>query len=148
VSSSWQQTKRVYVWNVYMYGMYLVCQFKLFAAGLEALLSDEVSDEEKDVEVTAGLGLDLIDTSLRPITFFVGQTGLMSALWNAPAELTPALQVLISHLFVTMHARGVACLWGQPRPHPKGTGPAPPNFLGSPSSTIFLGHKHQFLHVL
>jgi len=68
-------------------------QFKLFAAGLEGLLSDEVSDEEKDVDVTAGLGLDLIDVSLRPITFFVGQTGLMSALWNAPAELTPALQV-------------------------------------------------------
>ena len=79
-----------------------VNQFKLFAAGLDALLSDDVSDEEKDVEVTAGLGLDLIDVSLRPITFFVGQTGLMSALWNAPAELTPALQVysLICIIFV------------------------------------------------
>jgi len=43
--------------------------------------------------VTAGLGLDLIDISLRPITFFVGQTGLMAALWSAPNELTPALQV-------------------------------------------------------
>jgi len=73
----------------------VVClsQFKLFAAGLEGLLSEEASDEEKDVEVTAGLGLDLIDVSLRPITFFVGQAGLMSALWNAPSELTPALQV-------------------------------------------------------
>ena len=68
-------------------------QFKLFAAGLDGLLSDDATEEEKNVEVTAGLGLDLIDVSLRPITFFVGETGLMSALWNAPSELTPALQV-------------------------------------------------------
>jgi len=62
------------------------------------MLADEVSDEDKDVEVTSGLGLDLIGVSLRPITFFVGQTGLMSALWNAPAELTPALQVRVYHM--------------------------------------------------
>ena len=58
------------------------------------MFGDELSDEaDVNTEVTAGLGLDLIDVSLRPITFFSGQTGLMAAVWNAPAELTPALQV-------------------------------------------------------
>ena len=75
----------------------------MFAAGLEGLLGDEAGDEDEE-EVTAGLGLDLIDVSLRPITFFVGQTGLMSALWNAPAELTPALQVYCYIQLINMHA--------------------------------------------
>jgi len=71
----------------------LCLQFKLFAAGLEGLLGEQVDEAEKDMEVTAGLGLELLGVSLRPVTFFTGQGGLMSALWNAPSELTPALQV-------------------------------------------------------
>ena len=55
------------------------------------MLGDE-DDGSGDVDVTAGLALDLFSVSLRPVTFFTGQTGLMSAVWNAPSDLTPALQ--------------------------------------------------------
>ena len=68
-------------------------QFKMYSAGLESLLGEEVNESEKDIEATAGLRLDLLGVSLRPVSFFTGQSGLMSALWNAPSELTPALQV-------------------------------------------------------
>ena len=67
-------------------------QFELFAAGLGGLLG-ETSDESEETEVTAGMSLDMMGVSLRPITFFVGQGGLMSAIWNAPSELMSALQV-------------------------------------------------------
>ena len=53
----------------------------------------ETDEADKDVEVTAGLSLDMIGVALRPITFFTGQSGLMSAIWNAPSELMSALQV-------------------------------------------------------
>jgi microsomal triglyceride transfer protein large subunit len=69
-----------------------VYSFKIYAAGLEALLGEEVDEAEKEIDVTAGLALDLVGVSLRPVTFFVGQGGLMSAIWSAPSELTPALQ--------------------------------------------------------
>ena len=67
----------------------------MYSAGLESLLGEEVDESEKDIEATAGLRLDLLGVSLRPVAFFTGQSGLMSALWNAPTELTPALQVSI-----------------------------------------------------
>ena len=71
----------------------LFCQqFGIFAAGLESLIGEEVEPGQEDVEATAGLALNLIDVSLRPVTFFTGQSGLMSAVWNAPSELMSALQ--------------------------------------------------------
>ena len=71
----------------------LLFQFGIFAAGLENLLGEEVEPGQEDVEATAGISLDLIDVSLRPISFFHGQSGLMGAVWSAPSEPTSALQV-------------------------------------------------------
>lgn len=67
-------------------------QFGIFAAGVGGLVG-EVEEGEEDVEPTAGLFLNMLDVSLRPVTFFVGKTGLMSAVWNAPSQLISALQV-------------------------------------------------------
>jgi len=72
-----------------------IFQFGIFAAGLEGLIADEVDVEEAEVEVTAGMALDMVGVSLRPITFFTGKGGLMSAIWTAPSELVSALQVAI-----------------------------------------------------
>jgi len=69
-----------------------VLGFGIFAAGLEGLLGEEVPAEEADIEATAGLALNLLDVSLRPVSFFTGQSGLMSAVWNAPSSLVSALQ--------------------------------------------------------
>merc|ERR1711988_21551 len=69
-----------------------VYSFGIFAAGLEGLLGEEVPPEEADIEATAGLALNLLDVSLRPVSFFTGQSGLMSAVWNAPSDLVSALQ--------------------------------------------------------
>ena len=66
----------------------------MFAAGLEGLLGEEVEAGQEDVTATAGMALDLMDVSLRPLTFFEGSGGLMSAVWSAPSELTSALQVI------------------------------------------------------
>ncbi|ELU08723.1 hypothetical protein CAPTEDRAFT_227408 [Capitella teleta] len=66
--------------------------FGIFAAGLESLLGEEVEAGQEDVEATAGISLDLLGVSLRPISFFTGQSGLMSAVWNAPSEPVSALQ--------------------------------------------------------
>ena len=52
-------------------------------------------------EPTAGLSLDLLDVLLRPVEFFKGQTALMSAVWNAPADPVTALAVSI-YLFYGM----------------------------------------------
>jgi hypothetical protein len=71
-----------------------ILQFGIFAAGLENLLGEEVEPGQEDVEATAGISLDLIDVSLRPISFFHGQSGLMGAVWSAPSEPTSALQVM------------------------------------------------------
>ena len=45
------------------------------------------------MEATAGIALDLLDVSLRPITFFTGSSGIMSAVWSAPSEQTYVMQV-------------------------------------------------------
>ena len=71
----------------------MLFQFGIFAGGLEALLGEEVESGKEDEEATAGMSLDLLGVSLRPITFFTGQAGLLAAVWKAPAELTSALQV-------------------------------------------------------
>lgn len=76
-------------------------QFGIYAEGLESLVGesgdqeDEGSpaDGESKVEPTAGMTFTLMDVLLRQIEFFRGSGGLMSAVWNAPSELTSALQV-------------------------------------------------------
>ena len=68
-------------------------QFGIFAAGLESLLGEEVDKEDEDITATAGMSLDLMEVSLRPLTFFTGSGGLMSAVWSAPSEPVSALQV-------------------------------------------------------
>ena len=67
-------------------------QFNIFAAGLESLLG-EVGDDGEETDATAGLSLNMMGVALRPITFFTGKGSLMAALWNAPSDLTSALQV-------------------------------------------------------
>ena len=83
-----------------MYHRFICSQFGLYSAGLEGLLGEEVDESEKDVEVTAGMSLDLVGVSLRPITFFTGQSGLMSAVWSAPSEPVSALQVMPISIFL------------------------------------------------
>ena len=72
-----------------------VLQFQLYAEGLEALIGgDDESETTSDgPEATAGMTLSLMDVLLRPIEFFRGSGGLMSAVWNAPSEPVSALQV-------------------------------------------------------
>ncbi len=72
------------------------------------MVADIVDESEKDVEMTAGLSLDMIGVTLRPITFFTGQAGLMSAVWNAPSEPVSALQVRHSSCSHEMQAIGDA----------------------------------------
>ena len=71
-----------------------VFQIGIFSEGMEAMLGEEVEAGMEEIEATAGLALDLADISLRPITFFKGKSGLMSAVWNAPSEPVSALQVM------------------------------------------------------
>ena len=81
-------------------------QFGIYAEGLESLVGEggEEAEEESEsdssdseaapeVEPTAGMTFTLMDVLLRQIEFFRGSTGLMSAVWNAPSDLTSALQV-------------------------------------------------------
>lgn len=73
-------------------------KFGIYAEGLESLLGDEEAnggEKKEDVvpaEPTAGMTFSLMDVLLRHIEFFRGSAGLMSAVWNAPSELTSALQ--------------------------------------------------------
>ena len=80
-------------------------QFGIYAEGLESLVGEGEETEEEsssasadsesapEVEPTAGMTFTLMDVLLRQIEFFRGSAGLMSAAWNAPSELTSALQV-------------------------------------------------------
>lgn len=71
-------------------------QFRLYADGIESLVSDESTSEK--VEPTAGMSLTLFDVLLRPVKFFHGSGEMMSAAWNAPSEPTSALQVIFLSL--------------------------------------------------
>ncbi|CAI9725121.1 triglyceride transfer large subunit-like [Octopus vulgaris] len=77
--------------------------FRLYADGIESLVSDESTSEE--VEPTAGMSLTLFDVLLRPVEFFRGSGELMSAAWNAPSEPTSALQgnILLQDEHQTLH---------------------------------------------
>lgn len=67
-------------------------QFGIYADGIEALVGDAAEGEEA-VDATAGLSLTMLDVLLRPVEFFRGMSGLMSAVWSAPSEPVSALQV-------------------------------------------------------
>ncbi|KAI0217163.1 Microsomal triglyceride transfer protein large subunit [Lamellibrachia satsuma] len=69
-----------------------VYNFGIYTAGLEGLLGEKVEPGKEDIDATAGMSLELLGVSLRPITFFTGQASLLSAVWSAPAQLTSALQ--------------------------------------------------------
>lgn len=66
-------------------------KFGIYADGLESLVGEESTGGE-DVEPTAGLSFNFMDVLLTQVEFFRGTSGLMSAVWNAPSELTSALQ--------------------------------------------------------
>lgn len=68
-----------------------VFNFELYAEGLEALIGSDDAPADGP-EATAGMTLSLLDVLLRPIEFFRGSGGLMSAVWNAPSEPVSALQ--------------------------------------------------------
>ncbi|XP_048761534.2 microsomal triglyceride transfer protein large subunit-like [Ostrea edulis] len=65
--------------------------FGIYADGIEALVGDAAEGEEA-VDATAGLSLTMLDVLLRPVEFFRGMSGLMSAVWSAPSEPVSALQ--------------------------------------------------------
>ncbi|KAK6170044.1 hypothetical protein SNE40_018531 [Patella caerulea] len=109
--------------------------FDIYAEGLESLVGSEAEVEEpvdeevveepveeNVIEPTAGMSLTLLDVLLKQIEFFRGTTGLMSAAWNAPSELTSAFQVnlllqdhservhLSNGMIVDIQVQGVASL--------------------------------------
>jgi hypothetical protein len=69
-------------------------KFGVSASGLDAYISDDdkVSDTP-DEHLQAELRISLLNMQLRPVTLFNGVTGLMSAVWSAPSELTSAFKV-------------------------------------------------------
>ncbi|XP_013392489.1 microsomal triglyceride transfer protein large subunit isoform X2 [Lingula anatina] len=77
-----------------------ILSFGLYTNHLESLAGDDgaaettadTGEDEAEKEPTAGMSLDLMDVGLRPVEFFRGQGGLMSAVWNAPSEPISALQ--------------------------------------------------------
>lgn len=72
----------------------LTIQFGLSATGLDSYLSDNAKDSESpDEHLQAQLRINLLNMQLRPVVLFDGVTGLMSAVWSAPTELTSAFQV-------------------------------------------------------
>ena len=72
----------------------MLFQFKMFASGMEAIIGDATDVVDEDMPPTAGMALDLMGISFRPITFFESRSGMVSAMWSAPSEMTPAFQVL------------------------------------------------------
>ncbi|KAK3091068.1 hypothetical protein FSP39_016889 [Pinctada imbricata] len=78
--------------------------FGIYAEGMEALVGDAPEGEESS-EATAGLALTMMDVLLRPVEFFRGTSGLMSAVWNAPSEPVSALQgnLLLQDHFQKLH---------------------------------------------
>uniref|UniRef100_A0A2C9LD41 Vitellogenin domain-containing protein n=1 Tax=Biomphalaria glabrata TaxID=6526 RepID=A0A2C9LD41_BIOGL len=75
-------------------------KFGIYADGLESLMGQESdtttesekTDDDASVEAVAGMSFTFMDVLLTQVEFFRGMSGLMSAAWNAPSELTSALQ--------------------------------------------------------
>jgi hypothetical protein len=64
------------------------------ATGLESYMSDNGKAGDGAGEVLqAELRIQLLNMQLRPVILFSGMTGLMSAVWSAPSDLTSAFQV-------------------------------------------------------
>lgn len=70
---------------------------EIYAQGLESAIGGDSGGDSggAEEEATAGMSLRLLDTLLRPIEFFRGTSGLMSAVWNAPSEPVSALAMNI-----------------------------------------------------
>ncbi|CAF0733698.1 unnamed protein product [Adineta steineri] len=63
------------------------------ASGLEAYVSDDgKTSDTPDEDLQAELRITLLNMQLRPVVLFSGVTGLMSAVWSAPSELTSAFK--------------------------------------------------------
>ncbi|KAH9508416.1 hypothetical protein Btru_055188 [Bulinus truncatus] len=70
-------------------------KFGIYADGLESLMGQESTENEQNDEgadAVAGMSFTFMDVLLTHVEFFRGMSGLMSAAWNAPSELTSALQ--------------------------------------------------------
>lgn len=72
-------------------------QLAIFTDGLGSVTSGAAEGAEGE-DVTAGISLRLLGASLRPVRFFSGYSGLMTAVWNAPSSLTPFLQTNMAFL--------------------------------------------------
>ena len=71
-----------------------ILQIGVSALGLEAYVSnDGKSNETPDENLQAELRISLLNMQLRPVVLFNGVTGLMSAVWSAPSDLTSAFKV-------------------------------------------------------
>ena len=55
--------------------------------------SDGKDGDTPDEDLQAELRITLLGMQLRPVVLFSGVTGLMSAVWSAPSELTSAFKV-------------------------------------------------------
>ena len=57
-------------------------------------MSNDGKDKDTpDEDLQAELRITLLNMQLRPVVLFSGVTGLMSAVWSAPSELTSAFKV-------------------------------------------------------
>ena len=71
------------------------------ASGLEAYVStDGKASDTPDENLQAELRINLLNMQLRPVVLFSGVTGLMSAVWSAPSELTSAFKVKYNPTFL------------------------------------------------
>ena len=61
---------------------------------------DGKASDTPDEDLQAELRVTLLNMQLKPVVLFNGMTGLMSAVWSAPSELTSAFKVrLIRRMF-------------------------------------------------
>lgn len=57
-------------------------------------MSNDGKDKDTpDEDLQAELRITLLNMQLRPVVLFSGVTGLMSAVWSAPSEVTSAFKV-------------------------------------------------------
>lgn len=54
---------------------------------------DGKASDTPEENLQAELRISLLNMQLRPVVLFSGMTGLMSAVWSAPADLTSAFKV-------------------------------------------------------
>ena len=84
----------MFVWPI-QNALILHPQFGIYANGLESLVGEAAdAGGEGEDEATAGMAFTFMDVLLTQVEFFRGTSGLMSAVWNAPSEMTSALQVI------------------------------------------------------